>query len=667
MSINKKPKTNVIQIQTQVEEPVIEIPIVKKKVVKPKVNEQVEVANDVVIPKKKVVVKPKIQVEEQLVDVVVPKKKVVVKPKINKQVDELTGQLEKVVITKKEIKKKPILRIKQEIVYKKGYVIPKLALSEKDKNMLLSELTVVPEVSKDFLAPNVDLSFPVYREDETNYYVPKFWALNKFGPQFVQPVVEKNSQVDFTFNGSLRGTQNEVVEHIMKKLMETHGGLLQLHTGYGKTTIAIYIASILKLKTLVIVHKSFLMDQWYERIQQFTDASIGIIRQKKVDVEGKDIVLAMLQSLSMCDYDMDLCNDFDLVIVDEAHHFSSKVFSRALFKVNPKYTIALSATPTRADGLTKVLHWFYGPTLIKVERKADNVVFVKSFNYDTNNPLFVEKKRRFNGVIKPDTVKILSNLCLVDERNRFISNVINQIRKNNDRKILVLSKRIDHLKILKKMVDDMIKADIDNGLLYEDEITTSMYIGGLKPWQLKDAEEATIIFGSYAIANEGLDIGSLNSLVLATSIKDPVQAIGRIMRKQVTESDINPLIVDIGDKLSFFENWSKQRINYYKTNKYVVDKIQVYNDTCISMYDYMVINKIIAEGIYDIEFLREKYITHLYGEITYKYEKKIKFRNYPDSMFNNKSDLANVLKINIDNIDYSKQGSVIDYNPETVY
>ncbi len=541
-----------------------------------------------------------------------------------------------------------------------------MALSEKDKNMLLSELTVVPEVSKDFLAPNVDLSFPVYREDETNYYVPKFWALNKFGPQFVQPVVEKNSQVDFTFNGSLRGTQNEVVEHIMKKLMETHGGLLQLHTGYGKTTIAIYIASILKLKTLVIVNKSFLMDQWYERIQQFSDATIGIIRQKKVDVD-KDIVLAMLQSLSMCDYDMDLLNDFDLVIFDEAHHASSKVFSRALFKINPKYTLALSATPTRSDGLTKVLHWFFGETLIKVDRKCDNVVYVKSFEYDTNNPLFAEKKRKFNGVIKPDTVKILGNLCLVDERNRFISNVINGLRKINGRKILVLSKRIDHLKILKKMVDVIIKQDIDNGLLYEDEIKTDFYIGGMKNWQLKEAEEATIIFATYHIAAEALDISALNTLVLATSTKNPEQAFGRIMRKQVTESDINPMIIDICDQLSFFKSWGKQRISYYNSNKYVVDKIQVYNDTCVSMYDYMVINKIIAEGIYDIEFLREKYITHLYGEITYKYEKKIKFRNYPDSMFNNKSDLANVLKINIDNIDYSKQGSVIDYNPETVY
>jgi len=631
----------------------------KKIIVKPKIKIDTNLENEdaQVVDKPKLIKKKKdVQVEGEVVN----------KPKVNKkkdvQIKQITEQVEKLTL-KPTIKK----RVKKDIVYKKGYVIPKLALSEKDKNMLLSELTVVPQVSKDFMAPNVDLSFPVYREDEINYYVPKFWALKKFGELFLQPVVEKNSNVDFTFNGSLRGTQNEVVEHIMKKLLETNGGLLQLHTGYGKTTIAIYIASLLKLKTLVIVHKSFLMDQWFERIQQFSNASVGMVRQKKVDVEGRDIVLGMLQSISMCDYDPELFKDIDLVIIDEAHHLSSNVFSRAMFKVNPKYTIALTATPTRSDGLTKVLHWFTGEIIIKVERKCENVVNVKSFEYDTNNPLFVEKKRKFQGVVKPDTIKILSNLCIVDERNKFISNIINQLRKMGGRKILVLSKRIDHLKLLKKMVDAMIKEDVDNGLLCDEEVTTGLYIGGLKPWQLKVAEDATVIFGSYAISSEGLDIASLNTLVLATSVKDNVQSLGRIMRKQISEGEINPLIIDICDQLSFFKSWGKQRNSYYKTNKYVVDNIQVFNDTCISMYDYMVKKKIIEPGVYDVEQLREKYITHLHGNATYLYEKKIKFRNYPDSMFNYATDLPSILQINTDDIDYSKQGSLINYNPETVY
>ena len=57
-------------------------------------------------------------------------------------------------------------------------------------------------------------------------------------------------------------------------------------------------------KTLVIVHKSFLMKQWEERILQFLpNARIGKIQGEIIDIENKDIVLGMLQSLSVKEYE----------------------------------------------------------------------------------------------------------------------------------------------------------------------------------------------------------------------------------------------------------------------------------------------------------------------------------------------------------------------------
>ena len=67
----------------------------------------------------------------------------------------------------------------------------------------------------------------------------------------------------------------------------------------------------------------------------------------------------MLQSLcGSRDYG-DIFKDFGLSIYDEAHHVASKVFSRALQKCSTKYTLALSATPIRNDGLTKILYWYF--------------------------------------------------------------------------------------------------------------------------------------------------------------------------------------------------------------------------------------------------------------------------------------------------------------------
>ena len=103
------------------------------------------------------------------------------------------------------------------------------------------------------------------------------------------------------------------------------------------------------------------MEQWIERIEQFLpDARIGIIQQNKVKVQGKDIVIAMIQSISMKNYPMEIFDQFGLSIFDECHHISSQVFSRCLPKVGNKYMLGLSATPKRKDGLSKVFHWYLG-------------------------------------------------------------------------------------------------------------------------------------------------------------------------------------------------------------------------------------------------------------------------------------------------------------------
>ena len=74
--------------------------------------------------------------------------------------------------------------------------------------------------------------------------------------------------------------------------------------------MALYIASKLKVKTLVIVHKSFLLNQWIERIEQFLpDAKVGKIQGPTIDVEDKDIVIGMLQSLSIKEYSNEVFKD----------------------------------------------------------------------------------------------------------------------------------------------------------------------------------------------------------------------------------------------------------------------------------------------------------------------------------------------------------------------
>ena len=78
----------------------------------------------------------------------------------------------------------------------------------------------------------------------------------------------------------------------------TGGGCLEIDTGMGKTVMAIYIMSLIKRKTIIIVHKEFLVNQWIERIQEFMpQVKISRIQGKTIDVENCHVVIAMLQSL----------------------------------------------------------------------------------------------------------------------------------------------------------------------------------------------------------------------------------------------------------------------------------------------------------------------------------------------------------------------------------
>lgn len=394
------------------------------------------------------------------------------------------------------------------------------------------------------------------------------------------------------------------------------------------TVMSLNMACQIGLKTLVVVHKTFLQNQWCDRIKQFTNAKIGIIRQNKVDVENKDIVIGMLQSISMKDYDPAIFKQFGLVIYDECHHVGSEIFSKALVKLGARYNIGLSATPLRADGLTKVINWYIGPIIYKADKKPNKNVIVKTFDYTSTSKFHKEKKQWIKGKMRPAVQKMITNFYKNDHRNQFIVNIINALRKQQERKILVLSGRLAHLDAMKNMVDKIIVAEEGCELLEPGEVTTGYYIGKMKEYQLRDASETDIIFATYAMAAEGLDIDKLNTLILATPKCNIIQSVGRIMRKPIKEGDIKPMIIDIIDSISTFPFWYSKRKAYYKKSKYNISLYQAHNSTCISIKDYLIKNNVISTG--DI---RKDYITYRYGADHYEFLEEDDFCDNEEDYF----------------------------------
>ena len=242
-----------------------------------------------------------------------------------------------------------------------GYVLDKSKYNKEVLDSIRKDLTVEPFILKDYKFGNEDdMKFNIYHENDKYISIPRQYGIEKFGKPKAK--YGKKNKAKIKFKGDLRDYQKKIMDQVMPKLKKTGGGLISIPPGRGKTVLAIWLAAKLKLKTLVIVHKTFLMDQWKERIEMFTESTVGKIQQKTVDIEH-DFVLGMLQSISMRDYDTSIYHGFDLVIIDEMHHISSKVFSKALLRICAPYMIGLSATPKRFDRLEKVFEWFCGGVL----------------------------------------------------------------------------------------------------------------------------------------------------------------------------------------------------------------------------------------------------------------------------------------------------------------
>ena len=301
----------------------------------------------------------------------------------------------------------------------KGYTIPKNEITVEQQKQIRSDLTIQPFVMGSPLNNNQP-TFPAYRESGNKFYVPHYYGVQHFGKP-TQYKISEGDDIQLEFKGALREYQVPAVEsylnHVKKNVVG--GGLLELPCAFGKTILALNIISQLKKKTFIIVHKEFLLNQWVERISEFLpNARIGRIQGQIIDIDGKDIVIGMLQSLSMKEYPASVFESFGFTIIDEVHHISSEVFSNSLFKIVTKYMLGLSATMNRKDGTTHVFKMFLGEVVFKGERDEKRDVTVRAIEYKVNDEEFNETKLDFRG--KPAYSTMISKLCEYNRRSEFI-------------------------------------------------------------------------------------------------------------------------------------------------------------------------------------------------------------------------------------------------------
>ena len=352
-------------------------------------------------------------------------------------------------------------------------------------------------------------------------------------PKYLTPYTYKQEKYHIPIHESihLHDSQKKYFDVMKQTLKEKQGMCLNLAAGTGKTVLAIKLIGLLKLKTVIIVHKEFLRDQWIDSIVKFTDLpreSIGIIQGQQTETD-KPIVIAMLQTLWK---KQRLDIHYNLLIVDEVHNIGAEAFFKSLTTVLPicKYTLGLSGTTDRIDGLSPLFEAYLGKIVKPQTTTQKTSLTVYIHNLDSESDAYTSKVNSRTRML--DVVGITTSLAKYQPRTEYIFTVLQQYI---GQQVIVLSERVCFLDALSELLDN---ANISYTCNYGKHRTYKQTGNG-------------IILATFAMASEAFDVQDLNVLLLASSISTPnkfLQSVGRINRNNCIHQDIPKIIVDFVDR-----------------------------------------------------------------------------------------------------------------------
>ena len=411
-----------------------------------------------------------------------------------------------------------------------------------------------------------------YRETKEYLEVPRGYT-----PEINFDTVEYDvidAEVNYPdFQLELRTTQREAFESYMQ---DTTKGIIILPTGKGKSILGCYIASQLKQRTLIIVHKDDLVSGWKAdaKLCFGDDFETGLIKAKARKV-GDQITISTIQTLNrLSEEELNkYLNTFGLIIVDEMHHSPSSSFD-LVQNFKGKYRVGLTATPERTDGLTPLFNFHFGGVAYEFELTEHdedilpvvvNITKIPEVEYEplvkVNNKLIpiskAPKNRTYNISYHTTEDALIKN-------PKYYKRVLNDIVReyNKDRSIIVFLNQKEHCRFIYDLL-------AERGLPEEE---MQLYYGDAK--ESKDemkrkaeTKEVLITIATYSIATEGTNVKQWEVAVLVASInneKNVEQAVGRIRRTK--EGKISPVVV-----------YDYSLPNVYTISRHIYTRMRRYN------------------------------------------------------------------------------------------
>jgi superfamily II DNA or RNA helicase len=352
-----------------------------------------------------------------------------------------------------------------------------------------------------------------------------------------------------TFQGVLRPDQQEALDAVLPHDF----GMLVAPTAFGKTVTAAAIIARRKVSTLVLVHRADLMRQWQERLETFVmlaGQKIGLIGAGKKKPTGL-LDIAVIQSLTRRDDLPELLSQYGQIIIDEAHHLSAQSFEAVLKQANSHYVLGLSATPVRSNGHHPIMFMQCGPVRHIAKRPTH-----------VPEQLVVRVQRLPTPTMSPHASiqEVIRLLAEDSARNaRIVADAISALK--GGRKVLLLSKRTEHLDLLHAHLKDV---EYPYFLLH-GRMKTKERQAVIKALAELPENTPHILLASAQLVGEGFDHAPLDTLILTLPISWEGalrQYAGRLHRDHASKTDI--LIHDYVemDHPQLSRMWEKRQRGY---------------------------------------------------------------------------------------------------------
>jgi len=332
--------------------------------------------------------------------------------------------------------------------------------------------------------------------------------------------------------------------------------------GSGKTQTALETVSRIGMRALWITHTQDLLTQSLNRAKSVygcDPGSYGTITNGRIKI-GRGITFATVQTASKVDL-TPYRDEFGCVVVDECHRAvgsptKAMQFYRVLSSLSARYKIGLTATPKRGDGLSRMMFALIGDVSHEVSREevAGTTCPVEVRQIETGYTPDMDMALCGDGTI--NYAGLVEDMTHNQKRFNAVLSVIKDIPEGKP--TLVLANRVEYLQRLTAACGK--KAVCLSGM------GTSKTAREERKAALADLNEGRIdlLFSTFALAKEGLDVPNLRYVVFATPEKDEatvIQAAGRVARK--ADGKDKGTVIDLVDDFGMLHGWAKKRVSIY--------------------------------------------------------------------------------------------------------